>query len=49
VVPSTVSYTANALNQYTAVGAVRPTYDANGNLTGDGIPSLTATTPRTGA
>ena len=33
---STVSYTANALNQYTAVGAVTPSYDANGNLTGDG-------------
>jgi RHS repeat-associated protein len=35
--PSTVSYTANALNQYTAVGAVAPTYDANGNLTSDGV------------
>lgn len=34
--PSTVSYTANALNQYTAVGAVTPTYDNNGNLTSDG-------------
>jgi RHS repeat-associated protein len=34
--PSTVSYTANALNQYTAVGAVTPTYDGNGNLTSDG-------------
>ena len=33
---STVSYTANALNQYTGVGAVIPTYDGNGNLTGDG-------------
>jgi YD repeat-containing protein len=33
---SAVSYTANALNQYTAVGAVTPSYDANGNLTGDG-------------
>jgi hypothetical protein len=31
-----VSYTANALNQYTAVGAVSPSYDANGNLTADG-------------
>jgi RHS repeat-associated protein len=31
-----VSYTANALNQYTAVGAVTPTYDGNGNLTSDG-------------
>jgi RHS repeat-associated protein len=34
--PSTVSYTANALNQYTAVGAATPSYDGNGNLTGDG-------------
>jgi RHS repeat-associated protein len=34
--PSTVSYTANALNQYTAVGAVTPSYDGNGNLTSDG-------------
>jgi RHS repeat-associated protein len=32
----TVTYTVNALNQYTAVGAVTPTYDANGNLTFDG-------------
>jgi RHS repeat-associated protein len=34
--PSMVSYTANALNQYAAVGAVTPTYSANGNLTFDG-------------
>ena len=34
--PSTVSYTANALNQSTAVGAVTPSYDGNGNLTSDG-------------
>ena len=34
--PGTVSYTANTLNQYTAVGAATPTYDANGNLTSDG-------------
>ena len=33
--PGTVSYTANALNQYTAVGAVSPSYDGNGNLTSD--------------
>ena len=33
---STLSYTANALNQYSAVGAVSPTYDGNGNLTSDG-------------
>jgi RHS repeat-associated protein len=38
--PSTVSYTANALNQYTAVGAVTPTYDGNGNLTSDGTFAL---------
>jgi RHS repeat-associated protein len=31
-----VSYTANALNQYSAVGAVTPSYNANGNLTFDG-------------
>jgi RHS repeat-associated protein len=34
--PSTTTYTTNSLNQYTAVGAVTPTYDANGNLTYDG-------------
>ena len=33
---STTSYTANNLNQYSAVGAVNPTYDNNGNLTNDG-------------
>ena len=33
---SAVGYTANALNQYTAVGAVSPTYDGNANLTSDG-------------
>jgi RHS repeat-associated protein len=37
---STVSYTANALNQYTAVGAVRPIYDGNGSLTFDGTFTL---------
>jgi RHS repeat-associated protein len=30
------SYTANSLNQYSAVGAVTPTYDGNGALTYDG-------------
>jgi RHS repeat-associated protein len=30
------SYTANNLNQYSAVGSVTPTYDGNGNLTYDG-------------
>ena len=38
--PSTVNYTANALDQYTAVGAVTPTYDGNGNLTSDGTFTL---------
>jgi YD repeat-containing protein len=38
--PSTVSFTANALNQYTTVGAVSPTYDGNGNLTSDGTLTL---------
>jgi RHS repeat-associated protein len=33
---SAVSYTSNSLDQYTAVGAVVPTYDGNGNLTSDG-------------
>ena len=33
---STVSYTPNNLDQYTAVGSVTPTYDSNGNLTFDG-------------
>jgi len=33
---STTGYTANSLDQYTAVGAVTPTYDGNGNLTSDG-------------
>jgi RHS repeat-associated protein len=32
----TVNYTANALNQYSAVGNTTPTYDGNGNLTFDG-------------
>jgi RHS repeat-associated protein len=31
-----VSYTADALNRYTAVGAVTPSYDGNSNLTSDG-------------
>ena len=35
-VASTVSYTPNDLNQYTSVGTVTPSYDGNGNLTGDG-------------
>ena len=31
------NYGVNALNQYTAIGSVTPTYDGNGNLTYDGI------------
>ncbi|MCL4854341.1 MAG: hypothetical protein KJZ78_23530 [Bryobacteraceae bacterium] len=31
-----IPYTANALNQYTSVGAASLAYDANGNLIGDG-------------
>jgi len=34
--PGSTGYTANVLNQYTAVGPVTPTYDGNGNLTYDG-------------
>ncbi|MDQ0612255.1 RHS repeat-associated protein [Variovorax sp. W1I1] len=34
--PGTQTYTANGLNQYTAATGVIPSYDANGNLTGDG-------------
>jgi len=37
---NTVSYTADALNRYTAVGAVTPTYDGNSNLTFDGTFTL---------
>lgn len=33
---TTVGYTANNLNQYSAVGSVTPTYNGNGNLTYDG-------------
>jgi RHS repeat-associated protein len=36
----TTAYTANGLNQYTAVGGVTPTYDGNGNLTSDGTATL---------
>ena len=33
----TNSYTANSLNQYTAISAkANPVYDADGNMTGDG-------------
>jgi hypothetical protein len=33
---TTNTYTANALNQYTAIDEARPTYDADGNMTADG-------------
>jgi RHS repeat-associated protein len=33
---SSTAYTANNLNQYTAVGGASPTYDDNGNLSFDG-------------
>jgi RHS repeat-associated protein len=36
-VPSGTNYKANSLNQYSAIGLVVPTYDANGNLTNDGV------------
>ena len=35
------AYTNNGLNQHTAAGAVSFTYDANGNLTGDGTTTYT--------
>jgi RHS repeat-associated protein len=34
--PATTSYTDNAYNQYTAVGGVSRSHDANGNVTDDG-------------
>lgn len=34
--PSTTSYTADRLNRYSVVTGLTPSYDANGNLTGDG-------------
>ena len=33
---ASVAYTANNLNQYSAVGSVGPTYDGDGDLTSDG-------------
>src|SRR6266704_3637201 len=33
---ATKAYAVNGLNQYTAVAGTAQTYDANGNLTGDG-------------
>jgi RHS repeat-associated protein len=34
--PTSVAYTSNSLNQYTAVGGATQTHDDNGNLTNDG-------------
>jgi hypothetical protein len=34
--PGNVAYTANSLDQYTAIGAATPTYDGNDNLSNDG-------------
>ena len=39
-VSSIRSYTVNGLNQYTAVGGATHSWDANGNLTGDGASSF---------
>ena len=33
---ATTSYAVNGMNQYTAIGAVTPTYDGRGNTTFDG-------------
>lgn len=44
--PSSDNYTADALNQYTAVGSLSPTYDDDGNATAyplPGAPSINAT------
>jgi uncharacterized protein RhaS with RHS repeats len=35
------AYSVNGLNQYKSAGSASFTYDANGNLTGDGINSYT--------
>ncbi|MGJ8635154.1 MAG: hypothetical protein ACSHX7_14655, partial [Luteolibacter sp.] len=39
--PGTANYTVNALNQYTAIGANTPTYDADGNATAYPLPADT--------
>ncbi|MES2982261.1 MAG: RHS repeat-associated core domain-containing protein [Verrucomicrobiota bacterium] len=36
---SPISYTANALNQYSAIGSINPSYDDDGNMTSGPIPS----------
>ena len=40
-VPGSRTFTANGLNQYTAVNATPFSYDGNGNLTGDGTSTYT--------
>ncbi|MES2996358.1 MAG: RHS repeat-associated core domain-containing protein [Verrucomicrobiota bacterium] len=40
--PSATAYTANNLNQYTAVGTVSPIHDADGNMTSGPIPAGSA-------
>lgn len=35
--PSSINYTSNGQNQYTAVGGILYTYDRRGNLTSDGL------------
>ena len=37
----TTDYVTNNLNEYTSIGGVAQTYDADGNLTGDGISTYT--------
>ena len=37
----TTAYTVNNMNQYTSVGGVAYTYDADGNLTSDGTNTYT--------
>jgi YD repeat-containing protein len=37
---ASTAYAANAVNQYSTVGAATLTYDGNGNLTGDGVDSF---------
>jgi len=38
----TTSYTANALNQYTAVGSLSPVHDLDGNMTSGPVPAAPA-------
>jgi hypothetical protein len=38
--PSITSYAADRLNRYSAVTGLTPSYDSNGNLTGDGTYTL---------